>query len=418
MRARLRRRKGGEHTGDSVRSGRRVLYGSTAAGLTRILVGLILLAGALYWSLPVLASEDPPPAPTGLFIGLNDRSAGRLNPPGSFLSVYVGANGCSNPVLVTGTLERPARRWAQDERESRHGTSIPSRVAITLSGATFVWASANLGRSTGAPELQFNGSGEIASEKVRTNYPRPRTATVPTRISGVLPADPSGGFEGSGLMFSSPQWLSVRTPLSFELEANLAHPLGFHRCYIDVPQLIAPDLNSTSAAPVFDAETLAQQIFARNLVLQPIPQGGEVVAAQVDVSVRGEIPDAASIGTGGILTTLAGADEHGSFTSYAIQYTCQIAVSKPPPNLEASMFASRFGRTTFDANTAPTCGGVPVFEVSGVGGDATKRLFIAGILGALAATVLIEVLFLGERDGSGGLWWWPRRRGKPTGRPS
>jgi hypothetical protein len=60
----------------------------------------------------------------------------------------------------------------------------------------------------------------------------------------------------------------------------------------------------------------------------------------------------------------------------------------------------------------PDCSGAPLFQAVDVTSDTTRRLFFAGIIGALAATIIIEALFLGETDDGDGVGGartrWPR----------
>lgn len=77
--------------------------------------------------------------------------------------------------------------------------------------------------------------------------------------------------------------------------------------------------------------------------------------------------------------------------------------SKPPVEDLESRISPEFNEAE-----NPNCSGVPLFQAVDVTSDTTRRLFIGGIVGALAATLVLEAMFLGETADSGG--------GKSSGR--
>lgn len=106
----------------------------------------------------------------------------------------------------------------------------------------------------------------------------------------------------------------------------------------------------------------------------------ETLRAEANVLVAGHVLDTRAPNTG------AGSIPNG------VRFVCSSAAHKSPA--EANL----------------TCAGDPVFEVPGTDAEVSRRLFVAGICGAIAATLLIEALFLGETSlSTGAARRWRRR---------
>jgi len=353
---------------------------------------MLFLALTLWLVLPALAPEHAPPAPASLFIGVGVKQGDGYDgtEPGSLLKLDIHAAGCSNPVTLDGTLTVSEHAWM---------ASAPSSAVVTLVGATIASAHVGLGGIEAFPasqhgwgypqdgrEAMVEGNGYLVPEsRLGTSFAEaPNPVAVHDHFSGLRVE--SGA---AGAVLTAPQWPEARVPLHFTLKADLMHVLGFHRCYIDVPAVFpeAPEENEDSpvaptpigpwlggAAPTRYgvarefAEHLASPVILSGLSVGPRFDGSqlEAVRADVSVSVSGHIAEIGSIAGSGH-ATLTGAT-----------YEC------------------RASRET--ASPSGDCAGMPVFEALGVSADITRRLFLAGILGALAATLLVEALFLGETE--------------------
>jgi hypothetical protein len=439
----------------------------------RVFVGLLFLGATLWIALPVLASEHAPPAPTALFIGVNAGGAGTsLNQPGSILSLRVFASGCVNPVTVEGRLERAERTWEYDDRAEHHveanereterrvgpnnptlrevpvlareeaaseqslfkykkamheheragAYTVPSQAVVVLSGARLGQASIGLGvsRSFGAvpspgtpnvgsfEEPLINGRDVIERDRSTAFEARREVHPLDNGQSGVVRA-PKTGPPTAGAVLTAPNWRLARAPLHFILKADLVYPLGYHRCYVDVPEFLSPAFATSERSDTEEQTFERAWGYADGLggfrpalaVRARQPDLGlsqdEVVAGTVSASMAGHIVAVNTIGNS------------GQAVGPRVRYACQSYVKvEPPPNVEAN---------AFEKPVNPNCADTPVFEAPGVGADVTRRIFAAGILGALAATLIVEALFLGETEPSGGsryrtLWNWLRfRRG-------
>ena len=106
----------------------------------------------------------------------------------------------------------------------------------------------------------------------------------------------------------------------------------------------------------------------------------EVTNGLVSAAVHERSPVEGSAGAGGV-TTSSGA-----------VYVCR--------DTTGPTIAPAGTLPTIAEVSTPNCSGHPRFQAAGVAADTTKRLFFAGISGALAATLLVEAVLaaeLGER---------------------
>jgi hypothetical protein len=350
----------------------------------------------LWIVLPVLASEHAPPAPTALYVGVNDAGSAPLpQPPGSVLKLAIHASGCSNPVTVEGRLDRSERSWKYDEHVVGIDTKgpLPSQASVVLAGASLRTADIAIGASS----TEAGGIlGEIPIYGTATveDFGLGRRVTVHNRLSRVA-VERGSSPRVSGALLTSPEWSKMRTPLLFVLEADLVFPLGFHRCYLDLPELFGYEEELSSSA--YRSAYVQAMEFADPLTIGQSPLGKltglgkglsvtDVDAAEVSVSAAAHVAVVSSVGNG------------GSITPTGLRYECHIFFSnKPPPDLEPNMFTSHgLGPSHYREHTNPNCAGEPIFEAPGVAADITRRILLAGILGALAATLIVEALFLGE----------------------
>jgi hypothetical protein len=359
---------------------RRVIYSSWRARIARVAVGTMFIGVTLWQALPVISSEAAPPSPAALFVGLNGF---RPPQPESTLHLVIHSAGCHNPATIEGYLERPERSWDLDRAwvEKYPGAKATTEAEISLAGASLSGADAGLAGGEDPvgvfEESMVSGTGTLLQT-------RPiRSIVVHNRLSLYLhQAQPPGYPPVGGIALSAPQWPSAHTALHFFLEATLIRPRGFNSCYVDVPALFG------SGGGVSDKSLLEAYGFTQQRALeQPggphgtyirgygadvlgevpgIPDVDEVAKAEISVYVGGHVVDGSSVGSG------------ATSIPNGVYYTCASVRAKAP------------------AVTSPTCAGSPVFEVPGRGSDITRRLFLAGIIGAIGVTLIIEALFLGE----------------------
>jgi hypothetical protein len=337
--------------------------------------GVALVGVTVALALPVLHSEHGPPAPVGLFVGLNTP---KYPPPReSVLYLTIHDSQCKNPATVEGLLERPSRSWRADE------STGPTEAEIVLAGAEVTEATVGLAvlgdqgaeRGLAAPLLGYFESPILSGTETLT-LPSQQRITVHDSVQELLhPYHPPGYPALGAAVLKAPQWPKVRVPLHFILKANLIRPLGFHRCYVDVPALLSSG-GGIDNKPVLEAysytfhEALEEGLIHPAHGEPPTEEPGfrdiaEVKRAEVTVFVSGHAVDGASVGAG------------ATDVPNGVHYVC----------------ATKREST---ASVNSTCAGTPVFEVPGREAAVTWRIFIAGILGALGLTIVIEALFVGD----------------------
>jgi hypothetical protein len=387
-----------QHTGVPAR---RVVYGSLKARAARVVVGLIFAGLTLLIILPVVPGEHAPPTPTGLFVGMNINKPTTPAAPESLMDLQIHSESCRNPVTIEGRLLPSARTWYLGARHEYETESTPTQAELTLANARLLRADVGFGGQESAYYAPIVGYfGEPLIERTATfQTTDERPATIQASLSRIL----AGGRRGppaSGVVFTARDWPALRLPLHFILKADIAYPLGYHKCYIDVPELFAAGAQAERSA-FSEAERLTEKpgmgspAFAER-VGQPalgVAQQ-DLAAADVYVSVANYIPELSSLGT-------------GTHVRNSVEYQCQTYLSKPklPPNVESRMLRTEPraenqepGASAYYPDTNSNCSGTPVFEAVGVGADVTRRVLAAGILGALAATLIIEALFVGETE--------------------
>lgn len=373
---------------------RRVIYRSANARLARVALGLVLTVVTAWLVLPVLAVDHGPPSPLALVVGTN---AVDLGPHESLLKgtalsvldVNVHANGCSNPVLIEGTLWRSTDTWYAEKR-SRF-SAPPDQAIVTIAGAPVSSIAVGLDSfSTHAYEGLRHVSGTARVTSLNGN-----PVVVHDRMLALTRYR-----DATSAVLNAPQWPKAATPLWFTVWTNLIRPAGFQSCYLDLPQLFPYRSSYEGLTNASDRAQMALQKIAehihpptRRAVNMPGGVGDEAEAlgaGLVTVSVDGKRVTGSSIGLGGSATASGG-----------VRYLCHAFIRHKLPlsNLDSRISPE------FNEGENPDCSGVPLFESAGVISDTTRRLFAAGIVGALATTLIIEALFLGEtelNDPSGG----------------
>ena len=373
------------------RPARRVIYGSVKARLSRLVLGVALAVVTLWIVLPVLASDKGPPAPVGLAVGTDAIDEG-LHEGGSdgtrpsVLDLNVHANGCTNPVTVEGTLLRSTDTWYA-ERRGRF-SAAPQQAMITLTGARVRRLVVGVEEGTSARLLPTIGTVRMLS-----------LAGKPVVVHNhLLPLVRRG--DTTTAILNAPQWAQAMTPLGFVITADLIRPAGLDSCYLDIPQLFDNFEPGTGVSMFRRAETalehisehvpkLAQAQTVRVSEFEPPPatDGEDIGAAEVDASVSGRFAVQGTLGSG------------GAITAAGVRYLCHSYVAHKPP---VTGLDARIAPEFTEPSANPNCSGVPLFQTVYVVSDTTRRLFAAGIIGALAATLIIEALFLGETEPSEG----------------
>jgi hypothetical protein len=273
-------------------------------------------------------------------------------------------------VTVEGYLDRPESSWELDKRFGipRHGIKGPTHAEVVLAGADIESVDAGF---AGGEDIQgaFEASEISSNGYVPTG---PTESLVHNRLVRYLGLAKSPKHPLGAALLIAPQWPKVRAPLHFTFTADMVHPFGFHRCYVDVPALFGSgggiDNGSLHEAEEFTmtSDTAGEEPSPGITQIPGFPNVREVIRAEVSVLVAGHVVDGASLGSGA--TTIPN----------GAHYACGTEGIRSP------------------AQTNETCAGDPVFEVQGTDYEITRRLFAAGIFGAIAATIIIEGLFIAK----------------------
>ncbi len=289
------------------------------------------------------------------------------------MSVAIRAKGCANPVSVEGLFERPARSWALDQRDAieQNGVKGPTEAEIVLSDAKV--SQIRAGFAEGEPlEGLFEASTVSGEGVVFSNV---REAFVHNHLKKILNVPTPKGQPAIGAaVLKAPAWPYVKVPLHFFIKADLMHLDGYHRCYIDVPALFGSggglENGAFRRAFAFTTRATPEHPLAPHGIgeVPGFPDIDELAKAEVTVLVSGHTVDGRSVGSGA--TTIPN----------GVRYSCSSAATNPP------------------AKTNVTCAGTPVFEQPGTEATTTRDVFFAGIVGALAATLLIEAAFIGNTE--------------------
>jgi hypothetical protein len=332
---------------------------SPKARVARILFGLVLSGITAWIVLPVLASSHNPPPPVALQVGTNGIDLGANEEPLpetvlSVLDLQVTANGCSNPVVIEGTLSRPVGTWPG----GKNGRLAypPSRAIVTFAGAH-------------VDSLTVGLSSLTRSGEAKDMLPLVRLGDTATAV------------------LDTPRWSDRATSLWFTITANLERSNGFDSCYMDLPQLFPYQLSANgedraSAQAAGSLEHVAQDTpeppRRANTLHQSMVETG-LGAGSVTATVAGRRAVDSSIGLSGSATASGG-----------VHYLCRAFVSHRAP---ASGITPEY-----DERETPDCSGVPMFDAVDLFSDTTRQLFAAGIIGALGASLIIEAIFMGETD--------------------
>lgn len=319
----------------------------------RLAIIILGLGRLTYWIIsPVVAFVHPPPAPSALFVGINAGGAGAPGgDPGSFLKLELHASGCVNPVEVEGTLWRSQLTWRADKRAfSRSPHPRPSQITLALIGGSLNKARVEL---IGAQRQPTTSASAVDEPRL-----------VRRKQAGEAVA-----------VF--PEWPRLRAPVHFVLSANILYPYGYHSCYVDVPELFAPNprvLPSAYRRAMAFAQGTSLPSWLREH-RESIPRP-EIADAEVKILMNGHVTESNSIGAGG-----------APFES-GVRYLCHSHTrTRLPPNLDPSVFV---GGNAYEEYVNPNCSGAPRFEGVGASAVITTRLFLGGVIAALAATLLIE----------------------------
>ncbi len=350
------------------RISRRVIFGSRRARALRVGVGAAFGALTLWLILPVIAGEQAPPKPVGLLVSTDtarNSSVPLWQYPDGVLYLTVTANGCKNPVLLDGRYVISTNLWYGVEKREKQ--ALPEQAAVTLYGARVSHAEIGLSSETNRASL----------------------VNEPTKIVG-LAGKPVTVFDhplplirhdlDTTAVLVATAWPQAKTALHFRIWADLIHRTGFNSCYLTLPEVLDSEAGQSVEAVMAASEEsqLPQLLPGRTWV-----GGIELGAADVQAGVANRIVVPSTLGTGG----------YG--TPQGVRYVCHKEVpQRALPYLDQ--------RDTPDLQPPmATCGGSPLFQAVNVNSEITTRVFAGGITGALAATLIMEALFLGETRSTG-----------------
>lgn len=368
---------------------RRVIFRSVRARAARLAVGLTLLAMTAILVLPALASDSGPPEPIGLAVGTDAIDAGLREggghgtlPSTLFLSVYL--HGCENPATIEGEFLRSTDTWYA-EKDGKYAAR-PEQALLTLTGARI--------RSAVVAVVPGDGRHRPHEGILRTFALNGKPVVVDNELRPLIHSGNT-----TTVLLRSPQWAQAMDPLAFVVKADLVKSAGLDSCYLNVPSLFdgyEPQDNSESYADrVMEkvGKHLPQLARPREKAPEQFPGEQEpphpgperLSAAETRVIAPGEVVQG-SVGDGGYVTATG------------LRYLCHTLIEGKAPAREID---SRIAPDLTAPTSNPTCGGTPLLQSAGVLGDSTRRIFFGGITGALAATLIIEALFLGETEPAG-----------------
>ena len=384
------------------RAGRQVIFDSPRGRWERAGAGALITLAAVVIVLPVLATETgppPPPSPT-LLVATNSFHTGP-----AVLELDITSNGCENPVQVEGTFKRAPQAWSASPTEPN--VDLPNAAAVVVVGAQIEHAQIGLGNSRDHSAQDEPGQSPYSSTHDYLVSERPSIAQElregaerqPTPAGGInfktgpehhvtirstasapvgerareTAVNPSPAW--SAITLRAPKWLLVKGALRFKLALPLVLTTGYHKCYVEVPQIVPSNLafeNEREGEAVRHAEHLLPAVAGEGL------QGvDEIQVGKVSVTVHGHVP---------ALTTIA-AD--GKPTATGIYYQChrpakEGAVETPEQETKAPTLT---GAVNLD------CADDPLFEVPGTNSAISRHTFFGGIAGALGLTLLMDGIF-------------------------
>jgi hypothetical protein len=372
----------------------------------RLIVGAGITLAALIVVLPVLATETgpPPPPPLTLLVGTNSFQTGP-----AVLELNITSNGCTNPAQIEGTLRRSQHAWAPSPTDSNE--DLPNAAAVVLVGTQIRRAQIGLGNAPDdsaqdepeqSPYSSVHDYTIFGNPPDNTAHPEPvqspdtsthghptinfrlgpeyhitvRSTATPLTGGSAHGSDGASTAAWSAIALHAPRWLTVKGTLRFKLAVALVHPTGYHKCYLDIPQIVQSNLQSENYA-LHEAVNHALHAISGGTATETYPGIDETQVGKINASVRGHLP---------VLSTIA-ADGKPSATG--VYYQCHRPTRETGPE------------TSEEEANAPTltsalnldCADEPLFETPGTTSDITRRIFFAGILGALGLTLLIDALF-------------------------
>jgi hypothetical protein len=379
---------------------RRVLYRSKAAIVARFGLGVVLGGAAFVVASPALSTDYPPPPAVGLYIVTNSFTA-----PWGELELAIEANGCTNPAIVEGVVKYPEKTWTgpRDTTSAKLPKGLPSTAVVALGGARLVGAQIALGNGSGVQadgepggpfsQPPFRTTQTFAIERNVFHRYTIRSHSYSTALLAAVIGQRSTlgtlRIPAGAIALHSRQWVATKAPLHFRLAADLVQTASYHRCYVAVPEVLALNRNEGygaaegAALRLSTSHNYASQLHFLGPEFPPI--SWDVLAASVDVTVSGRIPVSDSVGP------------DGKATSVGVHYGCRL----PKALREAAEEPYVLQGEVANSN----CSATPLFAAQGVDADISLRLFLGGLIGGLAATLIIEALFIGEtpdrsRDGS------------------
>jgi hypothetical protein len=323
--------------------------------------------------MPVIATGHAPPAPVGLTVTTDANNfvlADGAKEYASILYLNITASSCRNPAILEGTLVRPGITTA-GERYGSGGASPPKQALVTIFGSLVKAFAIGLTAPGGPIYTMRHGRPIIWN-------PRPKARAFPVQSLPLVREDGA-----TTAVLDAPRWPdSDSSDLIFRANVDLVRANGFGSCYIALPEVLHDEEVEQDETPYERAWELNLRASQRipPLTEREWPDAEDIGAAEIRVSVTGSVVESSSVSRDGKVAP------DGS-----VRYTCypNDGKVKQKPDLEQ-------GTQRLLEPEEPNCASAPVFQAVNAVGGSNLHIIIAGILGALAVSILYETSFLAE----------------------
>lgn len=369
---------------------RRVLYRSRKARLARIVAGCVFAILTFWLIAPVLATDHGASPPVILVLGddmnLYATSRGKVHTAPDVVDLRTRLKGCHNPATIEGTLLISTNTWYVSKAIGSRG---PDQMMLAIKGARV--RSVVMGLEGFGPSYKHPIVGRGSIEGLFGKKLVVHNSTLPLQRVG----------QTSVAVLDSPQWPRAATPVHFSISADIVRSAGFDSCYVVTPQLYSSVVGRYRVSAFADASEAIERISKK---LGPLMPEDEPPLYQLENGKTETGPTVKPIELGaaealvhvsGYEVDLGTAGPGGEATGEGLRYLCHSAIERPPP---VRGLDSRISPDFTNEATNPTCAAAPRFVKAQQLSDSTRRLFAAGITGALGATLIVEAMFLGETE--------------------
>ncbi|MGA9876112.1 MAG: hypothetical protein WBQ21_09910 [Solirubrobacteraceae bacterium] len=317
-----------------------------------------------------MATDHPPPPPTSIFVGTDSNGSELPRDTRTYADIIylkITANECTNPATVEGILfssNTPEKLKLKPRR-----SNLPNQAMVTIYGAHV--------RSLAIDLVSIPLYPVLATDTESVNSIEAEYGI--TTDSHLLPLIHQAGATIG--IFDSPQWPSADAYMHFIAKVDLIRPASFDSCYLDLPQLLGSEGGRGDPRAYGFASLLSAFVGRRapHFMHNNGPIFENVDAGEVQASVNNRIVEQSTIGNG------------GEPTANGVRYLCHSGTPMAlPPRLDPKIARS------FIEPEPSDCAGAPLFQAVNITSDTTRRLLESGIIGSIAATLLIETLFIAE----------------------